>query len=79
VLEEFPQEERRVPVLNDLIQDHMRRLQEVLLQTTMEERKEGFEAVMRDFIQGVVHQGLDDLRPEYPVLLLIGEGLSHRI
>jgi hypothetical protein len=77
--EEFRQEERRVPVVSDIIQDRMHRLQGVLLQITMEETKEGLEALMRDFAQGVVHQGLDDLKPEDPVLFLIGQRLCHRV
>jgi hypothetical protein len=61
VPEEVPQEEGTVPEVSDVIQDRRRRLQEVRFQTTMEETNEGFEALIRDFAQGVVHQGLDDL------------------
>jgi hypothetical protein len=45
----------------------------------MEERKEGLEALMRDFAQGVVHQGLDNLRPEDPVSFLIAQRLWPRV
>jgi hypothetical protein len=44
----------------------------------VEETKEDLEARMRDVAQGVVHQGLDDFRPQDTVLLLIAQGLCHR-
>jgi hypothetical protein len=40
----------------------MRRLEEVLTQITVEETKAGVEALMQEFAQSVLHQGLDDLR-----------------
>jgi hypothetical protein len=57
----------------------MRRVQEVLLQITVEKTKEGSEALMRDFAQGVVHQRLDDVRAEDLVPLRIAQGLCHRV
>jgi hypothetical protein len=34
---------------------------------------------MQDFAQEVIHQGLDGLGPDDPVLFLIVQGLCHRI
>jgi hypothetical protein len=44
----------------------------------MNKTKKVLEALMRDFAQGVGHEGLDYFRPEDPALLRIAQALCHR-
>jgi hypothetical protein len=57
----------------------MRRLQEVLFQNILEEVKESFEALMGEFEDEEVHQRLNGLGRDDPVLLRIAQGLCRRL
>jgi hypothetical protein len=77
--EQFPEEERREPIVSVVIQDGMRQLQDVLLQSVLEEVKEDLDALMREFEHEEAHQGLDHLGSDDPVLPLIAQWLCYRI
>jgi hypothetical protein len=58
------------------MQDRMRQFQTVLFQNMLEEVKESLEALRREFEDEEVHQGLNGLGRDDPVLVRIAQGLS---